>query len=70
MTIFEANEKLGGMMRYGIPGYRTPRDMLDTEIDRIVDLDIEIRLNTSAGKDIFTLQLEDGHDAIFWAIGA
>ncbi len=70
VTIFEANEKLGGMMRYGIPGYRTPRDMLDTEIDRIVDLDIEIRLNTSAGKDISTLQLEDGHDAIFWAIGA
>ena len=36
VVIFEAHDKLGGMMRFGIPGYRTPRDMLDAEIDRIL----------------------------------
>ena len=42
-TIFEERKELGGMMRYGIPGYRTPRDLLDKEIERIINLgDIEI----------------------------
>ncbi len=38
VTIFESASELGGMMRYGIPGYRTPREMLDTEIGRVVDM--------------------------------
>ena len=43
-TIFETQEQLGGMFRYGIPGYRTPRDVLDAEIERILALgDIEVR---------------------------
>jgi NADPH-dependent glutamate synthase beta subunit-like oxidoreductase len=42
-TIFEERKELGGMMRYGIPGYRTPRDLLDVEINRILELgDIEV----------------------------
>ena len=41
-TVFEERKELGGMMRYGIPGYRTPRDLLDKEIERILNLgDIE-----------------------------
>ncbi len=70
VVLFEANEQLGGMMRYGIPGYRTPRDMLDTEIGRIVDLGVEIHLNTRVGKDIPMADLEENYDAIFWALGA
>jgi len=70
VTLFEANSELGGMMRYGIPGYRTPRDMLDTEIGRITELGVDVHLSTRVGKDITIKQLEDGFDAIFWAIGA
>ncbi len=69
-TIIEMQEELGGMFRYGIPGYRTPRDYLDHEIQRILDLgDIEVRTNTRVGKDITIEQLEDEFDAVLWAIG-
>ena len=40
VTVFEAHDYLGGMMRYGIPGYRTPRDVVDAEIQRILDLGV------------------------------
>ncbi len=70
VTIFESHEELGGMMRYGIPGYRTPRDMLDTEIQRILDLGIETRISTRVGEDISIADLENQFDAIFWGIGA
>ncbi|MDF1715463.1 MAG: NAD(P)-binding protein [Antarcticimicrobium sp.] len=70
VTIFEANDKLGGMMRYGIPGYRTPRSMLDTEIGRITDMGVTVRTGTRVGTDIALADLEAGFDAIFWALGA
>ena len=70
VTVFEANAKLGGMMRYGIPGYRIPEHILDAENQRIVDLGVEVKLNTKVGKDITKAQLEADYDAIFWAIGA
>ena len=70
VTVFESHAELGGMMRFGIPGYRTPRSMLDTEIGRIVDLGVEIKMNTHVGTDITVEQLEADYDAIFWAIGA
>jgi len=70
VAIFDANDKLGGMMRYGIPGYRTPRDMLDKEIGRILDMGVETRLNTRVGQDIKVEELEREFDAIFWALGA
>ncbi|MBL1436050.1 MAG: FAD-dependent oxidoreductase [Rhodobacteraceae bacterium] len=70
VTVFEANGKLGGMMRYGIPGYRTPRDMLDIEIGRITELGVDVRLNTKVGVDVSVASLEDEYDAIFWALGA
>ena len=70
VTLFEANDGLGGMMRYGIPGYRTPREKLDAEIDRITALGIELRLNTKVGEDVSVEQLEKDYDAIFWAVGA
>jgi NADPH-dependent glutamate synthase beta subunit-like oxidoreductase len=70
VTLFEANDKLGGMMRYGIPSYRTPRDMLDKEIGRIIKMGVDVHLNTIVGKDISMQKIEDGFDAIFWALGA
>jgi glutamate synthase (NADPH/NADH) small chain len=69
-TIFEANDGLGGMFRFGIPGYRVPRDKLDAEINRILDMgDIEVKLNSRVGVDITVEQLEQDYDAVIWAIG-
>ncbi len=70
VTLFESHSKLGGMMRYGIPGYRTPRDMLDSEIGRIIDMGVDVKMNTRVGVDITMKQLDEAFDAIFWAIGA
>ena len=69
-TIFEEYKELGGMMVFGIPGYRTPRDILDGEVQRIIDLGVEVRLNTRVGTDVMVEQLEEDFDAIFWGIGA
>jgi len=70
VTIYEAHAMLGGMMRYGIPGYRTPRDVLDREIQRILDMGVEVRTNTKIGVDISLDQLDNDHDAVFVGIGA
>ncbi len=70
VTVFDVHEKLGGMMRYGIPGYRTPRDMVDAEVQRILDMGVEARTETRIGTDITVEDLEDQYDAIFWGIGA
>ena len=69
-TVFDNHATLGGMMKYGIPGYRTPRDVLDGEINRITDMGVEVKLNTWVGKDITVEQLEKDYDAILWAVGA
>ncbi len=69
-TIYESYHELGGMMRFGIPGYRTPRDVLDGEIQRILDMGgIEVKLSTRVGVDVSVDTLEQDHDAVFWAIG-
>jgi NADPH-dependent glutamate synthase beta subunit-like oxidoreductase len=70
VTIFEAHDRLGGMMRFGIPGYRTPRDRLDAEINRILDTGVEAKLNCRVGTDVTIDELEAKYDAIFWALGA
>ncbi len=69
-TIFDDHDELGGMMRYGIPGYRTPRDYLDNECQRIVEMgNIETRMNTHVGSDISVAELEKEYDAVLWALG-
>jgi glutamate synthase (NADPH) small chain len=69
-TIFDEHTELGGMFRYGIPGYRTPREFLDHEINRIVKMgDIELRMNTRVGRNIKIESLEAKFDAILWAVG-
>jgi len=70
VVVFEALEELGGMMRYGIPNYRIPRDKLAGENRRIVDMgDVEVRTGVRVGKDITIEQLEKDYDAVLWAIG-
>jgi len=70
VTLFDNHETLGGMMKYGIPGYRTPRNVLDGEINRIIDMGVEVKMNTWVGKDVTVEQLEKDYDAILWAVGA
>ncbi len=70
VTLYEAHDRLGGMMRFGIPGYRTPRDRLDAEINRILDTGVAVKLNCRVGTDVSIEALEAEHDAIFWALGA
>lgn len=69
-TIFDDHAELGGMMRYGIPSYRTPRDTLDGEIQRIVDMGVEVRVKTRVGRDVSMEAIEKEFDAIIWALGA
>ena len=69
-TIFDEYDALGGMMVFGIPGYRTPRTVLEGEINRIIDMGVEVKLNTRVGSDVSVKELERDYDAIFWGIGA
>jgi len=69
-TIFDKYAELGGMMRYGIPGYRMPREVLDGEINRIVSMGVEVRGNTVVGKDISIDELQNNFDAVLFAVGA
>ncbi|HLY96912.1 MAG: NAD(P)-binding protein [Sideroxydans sp.] len=70
VTVFDEHEQLGGMMRYGIPGFRTPRDVLDTEIQRILDLGVKTRMKCHVGKDITLEQIRKDFDAVFLGMGA
>ncbi|ROL57978.1 FAD-dependent oxidoreductase [Bacteroidetes/Chlorobi group bacterium MS-B_bin-24] len=70
VTVFEAFSKPGGMLRYGIPKYRLPEDVLDKEIQRIVELGVEIKCNTAVGRDIPYETIRDTYDAVFVGIGA
>ena len=70
VTVFESQPELGGMMRYGIPNYRIPRDKLAGEIQRIVDMGgVEVRTGVRVGRDITIEELEKDFDAILWAVG-
>ncbi|MBD3331580.1 FAD-dependent oxidoreductase [candidate division GN15 bacterium] len=70
VTVYEAFPKTGGMLRYGIPNYRLPQDVLDKEVQRILDMGVELKLNTVIGKDISYEDLKKENDAVFVAIGA
>ena len=70
-TVFESKPKPGGMLRYGIPSYRLPREVIDKEIDWIANLGVEIKTETTLGKDITIDSLfKDGYEAVFVGLGA
>jgi 2-oxoacid:acceptor oxidoreductase delta subunit (pyruvate/2-ketoisovalerate family) len=69
VSIYEASDCLGGMMRFGIPTYRLPRNIMDKEIDRIIDLGINIELRHKV-TDLLAEMREGSYNAIFLATGA
>ena len=69
VTMFDDHDELGGMAKYGVPGYRLPRESLDGEINRIVDMGVEVKLKTRVGVDIPMKDIEKQYDAILFAIG-
>ncbi len=70
VTVFEGFEKPGGMLRYGIPEYRLPREVLDAEIQKILDLGVELRCGTTIGEDLTLEDLRRDYSAVFVGIGA
>lgn len=71
VTIFEGMPAPGGMLRYGIPEYRLPYDVLDREIDTILELGVTLKTNAMLGEDMTIRNLfDDGFDAVFLGIGA
>ena len=70
VTIFDAMPKLGGMLRYGIPEYRLPKEVLDDEIDIIASMGVEIVPNTKIGEDMPFETIRNDFDAVLLGIGA
>ena len=70
VTIYEAYEKPGGMLRYGIPPYRLPKEVLDAEIQNILDLGVALRCNTKVGEDIPFEDIRRDFDAVYVAGGS
>jgi len=70
VTVFEAFDRPGGMLRYGIPRYRLPREVLDAEIQRILDLGVELRCRTSVGCTVSLEDVRSEFRAVFVGIGA
>ena len=70
VTVYEKRKQLGGMMRYGIPSYRFPREKLDGEITAILSLGIEVHTGVDIGTDITLEDLRHQYDALYLCIGA
>jgi NADPH-dependent glutamate synthase beta subunit-like oxidoreductase len=69
VTLFDDHAELGGMAKYGVPGYRLPRTHLDGEIGRIVAMGVEVRTGTRIGTHVKLEELESTYDAVLLAIG-
>jgi NADPH-dependent glutamate synthase beta subunit-like oxidoreductase len=69
VTIMDAGPRAGGMMRFGIPKYRLPREVLDAEVQRIVDLGVELKLDSKVSNVLETMKA-GRFDASFLAVGA
>lgn len=70
VTVFEELPEAGGMLIWGIPEYRLPREVLRKEVQAILDLGVELRCNTKVGRDISWEELKRGFDAVYLAVGA
>jgi len=70
VVVFEAYEKPGGMLRYGIPGYRLSETVLDAEIGKILSLGVELKCGVKIGRDISLKELQEEYDAVYVALGA
>ena len=70
VTVYEQRPKLGGMLRYGIPDYRLPQDVLDRDIEHILSTGITVHTGVSIGLDMAMEELQKSYDAVYIAIGA
>jgi len=70
VTVFEALHDTGGVLRYGIPEFRLPKEIIDTEVERLVELGVSIDCNVIIGKTLTLEQLRADFDAVFIANGA
>ncbi len=71
VTIFEKHPQLGGMLKYGIPEYRLPKNILDVEINWIINLGVEVKTGIELGLDLSIHELiENDYDAVFIGVGA
>lgn len=70
VTMYEALHKAGGVLQYGIPEFRLPRDVVDEELSYLVDIGVDIRLNRIIGQNVSFEELRDEYDAIFVGTGA
>lgn len=70
VTIYEKQEKLGGILRYGIPSFRLGKEILDKTINIILELGIKVKTEQNLGKNLFLSDLEKEYDAVFLGIGA
>ena len=70
VTIYERREEPGGMLRHAIPDYRLPRDVLDAEIRRILELGVELRPQIEAGEEVAFEELRRRHRLMFLGMGA
>lgn len=69
-TVFEMLPKLGGMLRYGIPNYRLPKERLDDDIEAILETGVEVKYGMRIGKDMTIQSLREEYDAVLITIGA
>ena len=70
VDVFEKRAHLGGMLRYGIPSYRLPRERLQEDIDAILSTGVNVKMNVEIGKDIAIKDLTDNYDSVYISIGA
>ena len=70
VTIYEKQEKLGGILRYGIPSFRLGKEILDKTINIILELGIKVKTEQNLGENLFLSDLEKEYDAVFLGIGA
>jgi NADPH-dependent glutamate synthase beta subunit-like oxidoreductase len=70
VTVYESASKPGGALYFGIPEYRLPEQVLEAEIARIVDLGVDLRLDTAVGRDLDLATLRNRHEVLFLGIGA
>ena len=69
-TVYEMLPRLGGMLRYGIPNYRLPKERLDEDIDAILKTGVEVKHGLKIGQDISIQELRNQYDAVLITIGA
>ena len=70
VTVFEAMEEAGGVLTYGIPPYRLPKDVVKKQVQAIEKTGVQFKYKVNVGKDITLEDLQKNYDAVFCATGA